>query len=132
MIDAFRPNPLCELCAVLGLEDLPLDPRFADNASPIQHGEAVKVLPADGFRDRTTAQWLRELGPIDFLCCAVYSREDAFRDEQVRHNQMVIEFDHPQGRLRAIGSPVKLVDTPAHCAHPRPGWTNTTTRFSSS
>jgi hypothetical protein len=44
----------------------------------------------------------------------------------------VIEFDHPQGRLSAIGSPVKLVDTQPTVRIPRPGWTNTTTRFSPS
>ncbi|HXL19492.1 MAG TPA: CoA transferase, partial [Streptosporangiaceae bacterium] len=36
------------------------------------------------------------------------------------HNEMVIEFDHPQGRIRAIGSPVKLVDTPATVRIPPP------------
>ena len=120
MIGAFRPNPLRELCAVLGLEDLSLDPRFGDNASRIQHGEALKALLAEGFRRRTTAEWLRELEAIDFLCSPVYSLEEALADPQVQHNQMVIEFDHPQGRVRAIGSPVKLVDTPATVRCPPP------------
>jgi formyl-CoA transferase len=120
MIGAFRPNPLRELCAVLGLEDLSLDPRFADNASRIQHGEALRALLAEGFRHRTTAEWLRELEAIDFLCSPVYSLEEALGDAQVLHNQMVIEFDHPQGRVRAIGSPVKLVDTPATVRIPPP------------
>ena len=120
MIGAFRPNPLRELCAVLGLEDLSLDPRFADNVSRIQHGEVLKALLAEGFRHRTTAEWLRELEAIDFLCSPVYSLQDTLGDAQVLHNQMVIEFDHPQGRVRAIGSPVKLVDTPATVRIPPP------------
>ena len=33
---------------------------------------------------------------------------------------MVIEFDYRQGRVRAIGSPVKLVDTPATVRIPPP------------
>jgi crotonobetainyl-CoA:carnitine CoA-transferase CaiB-like acyl-CoA transferase len=121
MIGAFRPNPLRELCAVLGLDDLSLDPRFEDNASRIEHGEALKALLADGFRKRTSAEWLRELEAIDFLCSPVYSLEDALSDPQVLHNEMVIEFDHPQGRIKAIGSPVKLVDTPATVRIPPPG-----------
>ncbi len=32
----------------------------------------------------------------------------------------MIEFDHPQGRVRAISSPVKLVDTPATVRIPPP------------
>jgi crotonobetainyl-CoA:carnitine CoA-transferase CaiB-like acyl-CoA transferase len=120
IIGAFRPNPLRELCSVLGLDDLSQDPRFADNASRIQHGEELKARLAEGFRHRTSAEWLRELEAIDFLCSPVYSLEDALEDPQVLHNQMVIEFNHPQGRVRAIGSPVKLVDTPAMVRLPAP------------
>jgi formyl-CoA transferase len=120
MIGAFRPNPLQELCAVLGLEDLSQDPRFADNASRIAHGEELKKLLAQGFLRKTSAEWLRELEAIDFLCSPVYTLEEALDDPQVRHNQMVIEFDHPQGRVKAIGSPIKLVDTPASVRTPPP------------
>jgi formyl-CoA transferase len=120
IIGAFRPNPLRELCTVLGLDDLSLAPRFADNASRIQHGEELKALLAEAFRRRTTAEWLRELEAIDFLCSPVHSLEEALSDPQVLHNQMVVEFDHPQGRIRAIGSPVKLVDTPAAIRLPPP------------
>jgi crotonobetainyl-CoA:carnitine CoA-transferase CaiB-like acyl-CoA transferase len=120
MIGAFRPNPLRELCAVLGLEDLSLDPRFGDNVSRIENGEALKALLAEGFRRRTTAEWLRELEAIDFLCSPVYTLGEALADPQVQHNQRVTEFDHPQGRVRAIGSQVKLVDTPASVRIPPP------------
>jgi formyl-CoA transferase len=121
MIGAFRPNPLQELCTVLGLEDLSQDPRFADNAARIANGEALKARLADGFRKKTSAEWLRELEAIDFLCSPVYTLEEALDDPQVRHNQMVIEFDHPQGRVKAIGSPIKLVETPASVRMPPPG-----------
>jgi formyl-CoA transferase len=120
MIGAFRPNPLQELCVVLGLEDLSQDPRFADNASRIEHGEELKALLTQGFRKKTSAEWLRDLESIDFLCSPVSTLEQALDDPQVRHNQMVIEFDHPQGRVRAVGSPVKLVDTPAAVRIPPP------------
>jgi formyl-CoA transferase len=96
------------------------DPRFADNASRIEHGEELKALLAQGFRKKTSAEWLRELEAIDFLCSPVSTLEEALDDPQVRHNQMVIEFDHPQGRVRAVGSPVKLVDTPAAVRIPPP------------
>jgi formyl-CoA transferase len=120
MIGAFRPNPLRELCEALGLEDLSLDPRFADNVSRIEHGEELKALLAEGFRKLTSAECLRRLEEIDFLCSPVYTLEEALEDPQVRHNQMVIEFDHRQGRVRAIGSPVKLTDTPASVRIPPP------------
>src|SRR5205085_8502820 len=99
-VGGWRGGGVGGLCAVLGLEDLSLDPRFGDNVSRIENGEALKALLAEGFRRRTTAEWLRELEAIDFLCSPVYSLEEALADPQVQHNQMVIEFDHPQGRVR--------------------------------
>jgi len=36
-----------------------------------------------------------------------------FADSQVRSREMVVEVDHPTlGRLRTLGSPLKMSDTP--------------------
>ncbi len=120
MIGAFRPNPLRDLCAVLGIEDLSQDPRFGTTAQLIEHGPELKEIIATAFREKTSAEWLRALEAIDFLCSPVYTIEEALQDPQVQHNQMVIEFDHPQGKVRAVGSPIKLVDTPATVRHHPP------------
>jgi crotonobetainyl-CoA:carnitine CoA-transferase CaiB-like acyl-CoA transferase len=72
------------------------------------------------FRKRTSADWLRELEAVDILCSPVQTLEQALDDPQVRHNGMVIEFEHPQGTVRAIGTPVKLCDTPASVRRPPP------------
>jgi formyl-CoA transferase len=121
MIGAFRPNPLRDLCGVLGLEDLSQDPRFSTTQQSIEHGAELKEIIGAAFRTRTSAEWLQALEKIDFLCSPVYTIEEALQDPQVQHNQMVIEFDHPQGKIRAIGSPIKLVDTPATVRHYPPG-----------
>ena len=117
MIGAFRPNPLRDLCGVLGLEDLSQDPRFSTTQQSIEHGAELKEIIGAAFRTRTSTEWLQALEKIDFLCSPVYTIEEALQDPQVQHNQMVIEFDHPQGKVRAIGSPIKLVDTPATVRH---------------
>ena len=69
---------------------------------------------------KTTAEWLQALEAIDFLCTRVLSLEEALEDPQVRHNGMVIEFEHPQGKVRAVGTPIKLSDTPATVRHAPP------------
>ena len=120
MIGAFRPNPLRDLCGVLGLEDLSTDPRFATTEQSIEHGQELRAIISEAFRKRTTAEWLRRLEEIDFLCSPVYTLAEALEDPQVRHNRMVVEFDHPQGRVRAVGSPVKLSETPATVRRPPP------------
>jgi len=83
-------------------------------------GSELKSLLAEAFRKRTSAEWLEALEAADILCSPVNSLQQALDDPQVRYNQMVIEFEHPQGTLRAIGSPVKLTDTPASVRRPPP------------
>jgi formyl-CoA transferase len=120
VVGAFRPNPLADMCAVLGIDDLSLDPRFATDVARIDNGEELKALLAQAFRARTSAEWLSELERVDILCSPVQTLEQALEDPQVRHNDMVIEFEHPQGTVRGIGSPVKLCDTPASVHRPPP------------
>jgi len=120
IVGAFRANPLGDLCAVLGIEDLSVDPRFAETLASIEHGTELRARLGDAFRAATTAEWLRRLEVADFLCSPVLSLEAALSDPQVRHNGMIIEIEHPDGPVRVIGSPVKLTETPAAMRRPPP------------
>ncbi|MBI3328941.1 MAG: CoA transferase, partial [Nitrospinae bacterium] len=58
-------------------------------------------------------EWLAYLGEYDVLCAPVYTYAELFADPQVQHNGMVVEQAHPTaGRIKVIGIPVKLSDTP--------------------
>jgi len=120
VVGAFRPNPLRDLCHVLEIEDLSEDPRFATDAARVEHGEALKCMLDEAFRRRTSAEWLAQLEAIDVLCSPINTLEEALQDPQVLHNGMVIEFEHPHGTVRAVGSPVKLSETPATVRHAPP------------
>ena len=48
------------------------------------------------------------------------SLKEALEDPQVRHNGMVIEMDHPQGKIKVVGTPIKLGETPATVRHAPP------------
>jgi crotonobetainyl-CoA:carnitine CoA-transferase CaiB-like acyl-CoA transferase len=120
VVGAFRPNPLADMCQVLGIEDLSQDARFATNEARIDNGEALKALLAEAFRKRTSAEWLEALEAADILCSPVNTLQQALDDPQVRHNQMIIEFQHSQGTVRAIGSAVKLSATPPSVRRPPP------------
>jgi formyl-CoA transferase len=120
VVGAFRPNPLRDLCQVLGVDDLSADPRFATDAARLEHGEALKELLAEAFRAKTSAEWLEELEAADILCSPINTLEEALLDPQVAHNGMIIELEHPHGRVRTIGSPVKLSETPASVRHAPP------------
>ena len=122
IVGAFRPNPLRDLCGVLEIDDLSsTDPRFGPNEGDnFAHAAELNDILAREFKKRTTAEWLKRLEAIDFLCTRVLSLEEALEDPQVRHNGMVIEMDHPQGKVKAVGTPIKLGETPATVRYPPP------------
>ena len=54
---------------------------------------------------------LREGG--DFIFTQVNAVEDLANDPQVRANDYVVDFEHPQhGKTRVLGMPVRLSQTP--------------------
>lgn len=73
------------------------------------------------FRQKTLAEWMAELAPLDVCIGPVNGVEDAWHDPQLRHRGMVVEMDAPSGRRRLVGPPIKLSDTPARIRTPPPG-----------
>ena len=46
-------------------------------------------------------------------CGPINTYAEAFADPQVQARQMVVELDHPTlGRIRTLGSPIKMSETP--------------------
>ena len=109
------------LCGAIGRPDLLQDPRFATNAERMANlGTLIPTLE-DTFAAHDTAHWLDTLekagvpgGPINDIA-------DVYADPQVQARQMMVEMEHRQaGRVRNIGIPVKLSDTPAEIRRPAP------------
>ncbi len=99
----------CKLCALLGLDELVNDPRYADNAARVERrGELKAALEAE-LKKHTREHWTRlcieagiPAGPINDLA-------DVFADEQVVHCGLVEEVDHPSlGPLKQVGCPIRL------------------------
>ena len=62
---------------------------------------------------RPRRHWLDTLEEAGIPCGPINDYAEAFADPQVRARDMVVEIDHPTlGRLRALGSPVKMSETP--------------------
>jgi len=110
------------LCELLGLETLPKDPRFIDNAKRMENGEELKRLMEGSLGTRTRAEWTQVFidngipaGPINDL-------KDVFADAQVAACGIVEQVTHPiLGPISMVGSavqfsadqPQKSVRTPA-------------------
>lgn len=102
-----------KLCGVLGEPAWAQDERFGSNAQRVRHRETLVPLLAQVLRTRTKAHWLQALEAAQVPCGAINNLAEVFADEQVQHRDMVVWADHPQGgKIRLVGSPMKLSATP--------------------
>jgi len=107
-IGCFEPNFWQNLCRAIGREDLiPLqDP-------PPQKREMVKSALQEAFLAKTRDEWFEFFKDKDTCVAPVYYLNETFSDPQVLHRRMVVEIDDTRlGKVRQIGIPLKLSDTP--------------------
>jgi crotonobetainyl-CoA:carnitine CoA-transferase CaiB-like acyl-CoA transferase len=101
------------LCGVLGNPDWKDAPEFADNASRVRN-RAPLAERIESITTRQSCQhWLAALESSDIPCGPINDYAQVFSDPQIAARDMVVELDHPSlGRLRTLGSPIKLSATP--------------------
>jgi formyl-CoA transferase/CoA:oxalate CoA-transferase len=101
------------MCEALGQPALASDPRFATNATRVEHYAALK--PA---LDRIFATWNREDLVKAFIgagvpCGGVRTVAETLADPQLTARNMIATVQHPTaGDIRVLGTPVKLSETP--------------------
>jgi crotonobetainyl-CoA:carnitine CoA-transferase CaiB-like acyl-CoA transferase len=103
-----------DFCRALGRPELGGDERFADlRARAANCGEAIAILD-EIFATKPRAEWMEILrAGGDFIFCQVNSVDELPDDPQVKANDYVVDFDHPQfGATKVVGIPVRLSRTP--------------------
>jgi crotonobetainyl-CoA:carnitine CoA-transferase CaiB-like acyl-CoA transferase len=73
------------------------------------------------FKTKTTKEWLALLLPEDIWCSEVNTMQEMVADPQVRHNEMIIQYEHPTvGKVATTGFTVKFSETPQAIYRPAP------------
>ncbi len=96
-------------CDAIGLPDLALDQRFAENADRVGNHEALRTMIAARLAEADAATWLAVLdaagvpaGPVNDILGAIGSPQAQARD-------MDTTVIHPVlGAIRQVGTPIKL------------------------
>ena len=97
---------IAELVGVEGFEG-------NDSRNVTSNRDDVKRKLEEGFKRKTTAELMDIFMAADIWAAPVNTFPDVERDPQVRHNQTIVEFDHPiAGKFRTIGPPFKFSRTP--------------------
>jgi formyl-CoA transferase len=101
------------LCSAIGREDLPDDPRFRTNDDRMRNREELEAELEKTLADRPAQEWVDVLLGVGVPAGPIYDYGQVFDDPHTHARQMVVEMDHPvEGRIRGLGIPVKLSDTP--------------------
>jgi formyl-CoA transferase len=120
-IGAANERIFSRLCDVLDRRAWASSPRFRDNASRVKHREALAAEIEDVMSRKPRAYWIELFEAHDIPCGPINSYDQVFADPQVRARELVVETDHPTlGRIRTLGSPLKLSATPPIVARPAP------------
>ena len=109
------------LCAAIGRDELVTDPRFVAPSDRMNNvDELVSTLEAI-FSQESSAHWLKTLEDAGVPCGPIYDLEQVYADPQVQAREMMVETEHPvAGRVKNIGIPIKLSETPGRFRRPAP------------
>jgi crotonobetainyl-CoA:carnitine CoA-transferase CaiB-like acyl-CoA transferase len=120
-VGAAQSNFWSKLCELIGAPQLRDDPRFAANADRVRNnGELVALLERE-FAKKPSAHWLEAMDAAGIPAGPVLDFAAAMADPHVVDRAMVVETEHPAaGRLRTLGIPVKLSETPGALRRPAP------------
>ncbi len=107
-IGCYEPNFWVNFCRAIGREDF-----IALQDPPPDKKDMVESTLKEIFLTRTRDEWYEFLRPKEVPVAPVYYVDETFKDPHVLYRKMLVEFDHPKlGKIKQIGIPIKLSDTP--------------------
>ena len=114
-------DPMWErLAAALGQKDLIQDPRFRTNDLRRANRKELNDIVNGITSKKPMGEWIEYLNAKGVPCGPIYNLSQTFGDPQVKHQEMVLELEQPAGKVKTLGFPVKMSDTPAKIRRPAP------------
>lgn len=109
------------LCGVLGHPEWSDAPEFVRNGDRVRNRAKLAALIEGIMSQQSCRHWLSAFEAAEIPCGPINDYAGVFADPQVAARGMVLETDHPVlGRLRTLGSPIKLSATPADASRRAP------------
>jgi CoA:oxalate CoA-transferase len=108
-------------CPVMGLQDMMDDPRFATNAARSQNRAELIARLQEVFLNKTYEEWETLLLKHGIPVGAINTIDQVVEHPQVKARGMIAASDHPvAGKVKLVGVPVKLSETPGSVREPAP------------
>ncbi|CAG2162802.1 unnamed protein product [Oppiella nova] len=106
-VGAINEPTFKKLCQLIGLTDAPNDPRFVTNAKRVENREELIQIIGDKIQTQTLSHWLKVFENCGFSYGPINDIDDVFADQQVIHNNCVIELEGHNGlKMKTLGHAV--------------------------
>jgi formyl-CoA transferase len=104
-----------------GRPELGVDERFSTNPMRVRYRDTLVPLLADMVKTRTKQQWIDALEAAGVPCGPINKLDEVFENPQVAARGMRVDLPHPAGgKVKLVGSPMKLSATPPQYEMPPP------------
>ena len=120
-IGAANDRNFARLATVLGHPEWATDSRFTTNTLRVRNRVELAAL-IDGITTTAPrADWLQRLDAAGIPCGPILNYAEALATPQAIAREMTTAVDHPiLGRLRTMGTPIKMSETPLDPHHRAP------------
>lgn len=120
-VGAANDRTFRRLCEVLGHPEWADDPDYRDDTCRIRNRETLAARIEEVMRTRSRAHWTERLESRGVPCGPINDYAEVLTDPHVRARGLVLETEHPTlGRIRTLGTPIKLSETPLSPGRPAP------------
>jgi formyl-CoA transferase len=104
-----------------GKPELGDDARFATNPMRVRHREILVPMLAEMVKTKTKQEWIDLPEKNGVPCGPINKLDEVFVNPQVEARGMLIDLPHPSGgKVKLVGSPMKLCGTPPQYDMPPP------------
>ena len=108
-------------CPVIGRPDLPDDPRYRTNGDRAKNRDTLIPILQEVFLTKSYEEWEAALLAAGIPMGAINSIAQVVDHPQVAARGALVEMNHPRaGKVRLVGAPVRLSETPGSVRTPAP------------
>jgi crotonobetainyl-CoA:carnitine CoA-transferase CaiB-like acyl-CoA transferase len=120
VIAAGNNGQFSKLCNVLGLSELPHDPRFANNEDRTHNREALRPLLVERLRTKTASEWFHSLSAVGVPCGPINNVDGGIKLARELGLDPVVEVGSGDTSVPMIRHPISFSLTPPHHDLPPP------------
>jgi crotonobetainyl-CoA:carnitine CoA-transferase CaiB-like acyl-CoA transferase len=110
-----------DFCPLIGAPEMTNDPRWHNNGARGKNRESLIARLQDIFLTKTYEEWEAILVPAGIPMGAINAIDQIVEHPQVKARNVLVDAEHPTaGKVKVVGPPVRLSETPGSVRGPAP------------